>query len=326
MKRGFSMILTAAMLLVSPALADEETSDEKQVQKSESASIRINVNSSTKNDGDESESESVVSGRIVIVGPDGEKKEYDLNDKLPEGFEQLILPGATGGNRMSLLFENDEEAEERFMIGVGCEPASDVLRNHLHLGETGLLVTQVSEKLPAAGAGIESGDILLAAGDRKLTSLQDLIDVVTASEGEAISFSVMKAGMKEEVEITPRKTTASMAAVGFPKGLERIFLSDDDNFRFDIDMEEFEDKLQNSRGNFIIRRLGPGIRMPGEMDEALNDLNIRNLIGDAVEDVEVFDLSAEGSEELRSELQKMKKRLAAMEKKFKAMKKATEEK
>lgn len=314
------MLLSAAVLAASPALAQDEEVEEKIIQKSGSAAVRINLNAISKDDGTKTSKDSVVTGKIVIVGPDGEKKEYDLNDELPEGFEQLQLPGFNGDSQMSFLFKSDEAAEERFMIGVGCEPASDVLRSHLHLGESGLVVTQVSEKLPAAAAGIGSGDILLAVGDQKLASLDDLIKVVKASDGAALKFQVMKKGMKEEVEITPKKTTASVATMGFPKGLEQIFLMDDKGLDLDIDMEEIQDKLQNKQGNFIIRRFGPGIRMRGNFDKEI-DVEIDDILEGAVEDIQMIDLNVEGSSELKSELEKLKKRLATMEKRLKAMKK-----
>ncbi|MCR9201033.1 MAG: PDZ domain-containing protein [Planctomycetaceae bacterium] len=325
MKRGISMLLSAAVLAAGPAMAQDEKVEEEVIQKSGSATVRINVNSLSKDDGEESTEESVVTGKIVIVGPDGEKQEFDLNDKLPEGFEQLQLPGFNGDNQMSFLFKSDEAAEERFMIGVGCEPASDVLRSHLHLGETGLVVTQVSEKLPAAAAGIGNGDILLAVGDQELSSLDDLITAVKASEGAALKFQVMKKGMKEEVEITPKKTTASVAAMGFPVGLEQILLMDDEDVNLNIDMEDIQNKLQDKQGNFIIRRFGPGIRMRGNVDKGM-DIEIDDILDGAVEDIQMIDLNVDGSKELKSELEKLKKRLAAMEKRLKAMKKVSGDK
>jgi len=325
MKKGISMLLSAAVLAISPVSADEEQKQEQVISKSGSASVRINVNSLSTSDGEESDEESVVTGRIVIVGPDGEKKEYDLNDKLPDGFEKLIVPGIKGDSRMSFLFKSDEAAEERLMIGVGCEPASDVLRRHLHLGDTGLVVTQVSEKLPAAAAGIGSGDILLSVGDSKLSTLEDLVKIVTASEGKSLSFQVMKDGEKEEVAITPAKTTASVATMGFPKGLEQIFLSDDTGVDLDINMEEIQDKLQNSQGNFIIRRLGPGIRMRGNFEEEM-DIDIDEIIEGAVEEIELLDLADVGTADLKVEMEKLKKRLATMEKKLKTLKKSSTEK
>ena len=90
-------------------------------------------------------------------------------------------------------------------------------------------------------------------------------------------------------------------------------------------MEEIEDKLQNSQGNFIIRLFGPGIRMRGNVENGIN-LDIDQLIDGAVEEIEMIDLSEAATSDLKAEMEMLKKRLAGMEKKLKALKKSGGEK
>jgi membrane-associated protease RseP (regulator of RpoE activity) len=99
----------------------------------------------------------------------------------------------------------ETEAAHRYWIGLAVRPAEPALRSQLKLGDEGLLVDRVAPESPADNADIEQGDILLKAGDKSLQQLGDLVEAVANSEGKAISLSLLRAGERKSVDVTPAK-------------------------------------------------------------------------------------------------------------------------
>lgn len=306
MKNTFSVVLTAALLCNSLALADEDKKQEDTKQEeTKSYSISVTTNSKSSTDGD-GEPKSSFSGKIVVVGEDGEKKEYDLADKLPEGFKMMNL----GGNQLSVLFQKDED-KERYVIGIMCEPASDVLRSHLKIGSQGLVVTHVSEKMPAGEAGIAKGDIVLAIGDVQLEKLDDLVKAVTESEGKELSFTILKSGDRKELKVTPKKSTGEAMLEGLPEGISNLLLRQGSEAASNVDATAILDSIESATGKMILRRIGPGIRIHDATHLEI-DSNIKELMEEAT--------NAAGNADLQTELKNLRKRLSAMEKQLKSVK------
>lgn len=91
-------------------------------------------------------------------------------------------------------------------IGVQCGKMSPALRTQLGLEENqGVLVEALVDDSPAAKAGIERHDVLIQAGDRKLTKVQDLIDQVDAVKDGKLSVELVRKGEKKKVELAPVK-------------------------------------------------------------------------------------------------------------------------
>lgn len=309
MKKIVLGLMGVALLGSTSSFADEVKTESKTQSQSKSVEIRVHSKSDSESDGEgEVEVTSSVSGKIVIVGPDGKKQEFDLGDELPEGFQSFNIPGK---NNLSMFFHGGEqEAESRYMIGVMCEPASDVLRSHLHLGDKGLVVTSLSKDMPAAEAGLQEGDILLGVGDKEISTLDALVEVVGASEGSALTFSVVQKGEQKEIEVTPKMSSSKLAIEGLPEGLQELVLNGAQEFTLDIDSEEMRDNLKNAQkeaNRMIIRRIGPGFRFSdnGEFD---------------VEELILGQEDLEGSKNgLQKQLKMMRKRLAEMEKKLESL-------
>jgi membrane-associated protease RseP (regulator of RpoE activity) len=60
--------------------------------------------------------------------------------------------------------------------------------------ERGLLVVEVAPGTPAADAGVTSGDVILQAGSRAVTSLQELRAALADSRGPTLSLTVVRKG------------------------------------------------------------------------------------------------------------------------------------
>ncbi|MCL6504822.1 MAG: PDZ domain-containing protein [Pirellulales bacterium] len=119
----------------------------------------------------------------------------DFSEFFP-GLPQPVLFGAgTGGEQAS-----------PYWIGVGCEPAPAVLRAQLKLAEDeGLVVVSVSEGSPAAAAGVQVNDVLVAAGDKPLKSVADLVRVVDEAKEAEITLKVVRGGEARTLAVRPAK-------------------------------------------------------------------------------------------------------------------------
>ena len=265
------IVTSLSMLLpgisISTVAADDDVSTESISQR-----VKVTVNSSTVQNGEDAEPRTSVSGRIVIVGPDGKRQEYDLSDKLPDGLKGvvggLIIPGG----------EVDSD-EPRFMIGVNCEPVGELLRSHLKLGERGLVVNRVSTDMPASEAGVEKGDILLKVGDKDLKTLDDLVSAVLESKGEALTIQRIHRGDVSEVVVTAKMATNRDAVSDLLKDLESGDLSE--MFRGMKLSQAHQDAIRNlnrSKRELNIQSFGPAIEL---FDAAEFEGSFAELIGKA---------------------------------------------
>jgi S1-C subfamily serine protease len=98
------------------------------------------------------------------------------------------------------------EAAERPRLGVALAPARVARRMRAAVGlpeHDGLLVRGVVDGSPAADAGVERGDLLVRAGDRTLTGIDDLFDALdTASD--TLALAVVRGTEERELEVALR--------------------------------------------------------------------------------------------------------------------------
>ncbi|HEX2699192.1 MAG TPA: S1C family serine protease [Acidimicrobiales bacterium] len=113
------------------------------------------------------------SGSPVV---DGAGRLVGLNtNRLGDGFYLALPAGDDLDGRIDALARG--EAPVRRHLGVALAPprAARQLRRAVGLPERdGLLVRQVEDDSPAARAGLQEGDLLVASGDRALAGLDDL--------------------------------------------------------------------------------------------------------------------------------------------------------
>jgi membrane-associated protease RseP (regulator of RpoE activity) len=89
-------------------------------------------------------------------------------------------------------------------IGVLCRPADDVLRLHLKL-KHGLVVDRVVPKSPAAKAGIQQHDILLAVDGKELKTVVDLVRSVREAAANEMEIRLVREGEELTLKVTPAK-------------------------------------------------------------------------------------------------------------------------
>ncbi len=283
---------------VAEVRSDEETT--VNVSKEDGAfSYSIQIESTAQSDSENGDEPRVkVGGKVIVVGPDGKRKVYDISGKDGQAFQFHLgaddkgvlkslhdvlimkegheLPGVPGA-------ESGDVQEERFVIGVQCEEAGEVLRGHLHLGDTGVILMDVRDETPAAKAGLQKNDIIVKIDEKDLATREELMNAVAASEGKALTLSIIRAGEKQTITVEPKKMKVPVIVASAEIDGEGIGPLNQQGL--DALPEEIREQLMQKRGSVRIQRIHPGVVIDGEIprdEESLNRMieRIRKSAGD----------------------------------------------
>ncbi len=103
-----------------------------------------------------------------------------------------------------------------YWLGVECTPVDPTLQAQLQLPEgQGLVVRSVMPKSPAAKAGLKEHDILLQAGGKPLTQIQDLVAAVDEAKEKKLSLEIIREGKRQKIEVVPAKRPSEQVGPGF---------------------------------------------------------------------------------------------------------------
>lgn len=205
-----------------------------------------------------------VSGKIVIIDANGKRKEFQFNGDQARVLQPMQNPAdAETGESDDAKEKGDEkhedlleeETEERFVLGVQCEQASELLRSHLKLGSTGLVILEVRDETPAAEAGLKRDDILVSINDKDLENLAQLVEAVSKSNGSSVKLLILRSGDRQEVSVMPRKMQVPTMVV--PAGM---------------DVEEIHDLLGKGVSDFGVRRIHAGVLLDGGVPGEAKDV------------------------------------------------------
>jgi serine protease Do len=130
-----------------------------------------------------------------VVGIDGTVVGLNTN-RLGDGFYLALPTDEELRRRLDGLARG--ESHERPRLGVGLAPAhvARALRRSVGLPpREGVLVRVVEEGSPAEAAGVQQGDLLVAAGGRPVESADDLFDALDAA-GSSLELSLVR-GVEE---------------------------------------------------------------------------------------------------------------------------------
>ncbi len=185
-----------------------------------SGAQNIIVNKSVRSIIRDGEEEKKITGKAIIVGPDGKKQVIELGDM--DGLLELGVDGGVGGLLRVMPFMQGEMKEgqlpmtlhyetgsgNKYMIGVSCVPVSESMRSQLGLDDgNGLVVTVPPEDdSPAANAGIKQHDILTHADQQELNSLTDLVEAIqqAGKDEQELSLTLIHKGKEKAVQVTPK--------------------------------------------------------------------------------------------------------------------------
>lgn len=137
-----------------------------------------------------------------VVDADG--RVVGLNThRLGEGLYLALPADEALRERLASLSAGEVRTPRR--LGVGLAPAhvARKLRRSVGLEERdGLLVRLVEDAGPAATAGVREGDLLVRAGDRELTTVDDLHDALDDLDGgTALVLTVVRGSEELEVRV-----------------------------------------------------------------------------------------------------------------------------
>jgi serine protease Do len=126
-----------------------------------------------------------------------------LNTVRLEGGLILALPAdATLRARVDALARGEAAARPRLGVALAPPRASRSMRAAVGLPERdGLLVRAVQDGSPAARAGVQRGDLLVAADGRPLAAVDDLFDALEAARG-SITLTVVRGTEEQEIAIS----------------------------------------------------------------------------------------------------------------------------
>lgn len=211
--------------------------------------IIIRKSSTTVNANGEKQTKS--SGKMVIIGPDGKRKEIELDEMEDmEPLNNFNFPGFPFG-RLAIPQNqaNLKNANKGFAIGSIYRPVNEAMRSQLGLGDRGLLVLSVSDDSPAAKAGIEKHDVLIFADDKELEIKKDLEEIVQLA-GEAkqsFSLGLIRRGKEITVEVSPIEKSKLRTGNVIRFGGNMMFPlpppMPEPNFPNDFDLRNMEEKM-----------------------------------------------------------------------------------
>jgi regulator of sigma E protease len=116
-----------------------------------------------------------------------------------ERFQMEIVPRAN--REVTLLVEREGRAQE-----IRITPAAF---GKYEMGDIGILprirpqIYNVNPDTPAARAGMQNGDVIVAVGDLKNPSYDQVLERIKASEGQPLRFDLERAGQVVSVTATP---------------------------------------------------------------------------------------------------------------------------
>ena len=107
--------------------------------------------------------------------------------------------------RAEALARGEAPARRSLGVGVVSSRAARRMRRAVGLGERdGLLVREVHGAGPAATAGVEPGDLIVAAAGRPVASIDDLYAALDAvADGAGLALGLVRGESEREVVVTP---------------------------------------------------------------------------------------------------------------------------
>lgn len=139
---------------------------------------------------------------------------------LPESFEQALLPG----DQILAIAGRPVTVATMAEVLDDLPPAPSVDYTVLRAGEEVStrgpypyppLVGSVTPNSAAWDAGLRTGDVLMAVDDQPVWAFEELVEIVTASNGRPIGLTVWRGGEELEFTVVPRRTDLPHPEGGF---------------------------------------------------------------------------------------------------------------
>jgi serine protease Do len=131
--------------------------------------------------------------------------------RLEGGLVLAVAADRALHRRVELIGRGQARAPRRLGVAIALPRAARRMRRAVGLAERdGLLVRAVEEGSPAAQAGIEAGDLMVAAGDRPLDDLEPLHAVLDEiADGDTLRLRVVRGEDERDVVVTFGEVTGA---------------------------------------------------------------------------------------------------------------------
>jgi regulator of sigma E protease len=143
-----------------------------------------------------------------------------------EGLGDVVrLVGTSAGRTLAIEVERDGD-RLTFQVTPDIHERHDDLGVNIRYGDIGIRRTiparvgGVLPDMPAAAAGFQSGDLILAIDGRAVASFEDIVEIVGGSAGKTLRFSIDRGGKQLELSVVPALLPAPKGAAkgaGGPK-------------------------------------------------------------------------------------------------------------
>ena len=125
------------------------------------------------------------------------------SNRLGEGFYLAIPADDALRRRIDALGRGESAAPPQLGVAITPGHVARRLRRAVGLPDAeGLLIRDVTEGSPAASAGLEPGDLIVAAGGRPVPAIDDLFDALSAAAGGTIELTVLRGADERTVQVT----------------------------------------------------------------------------------------------------------------------------
>jgi hypothetical protein len=144
----------------------------------------------------------------------------------------------------------------RFQIRTVLAPVPKSLDAQLDLKGEGSLVAHVDPNGPAAKAGIQENDVLLAVGDKPIKNVREVYTAFESSDGKETAVKLIRAGKPLTVNVTPESLSEKLRRQGY--------VSKDQSFELDVQKIEkkIREKLNDSGIDMKMQFVLPGKELP----------------------------------------------------------------
>jgi hypothetical protein len=185
---------------------------------------------------------------------DDEKKGTIMLRAMPQGQ----TPDSPEGR--VLVLQGDEEGLPKVWIGVRITPVPGPLA--AHIGESGVMISNVVVSSPADEAGLQQYDVVVRCGDQELEGPKDLTTAVGKAEaGQKVKLVLVRKGGQQTITVRPVERPADL--------------------KYELKYDEPEEALIESgtkmrglklmrpgpEGEWLIKELGPMLDLPDALEE-----------------------------------------------------------
>src|SRR5262249_4246900 len=123
-------------------------------------------------------------------------------NRLGEGFYLAIPADEALRARADALTRGESAAPPHLGIAVAPGHVARRLRRAVGLPDTeGVLIREVAEDSPAARAGLQQGDLIVAAAGRPVHSIDDLFDALAGSRAGTVELSAVRGTEERSVQV-----------------------------------------------------------------------------------------------------------------------------